>query len=541
MIIHLSKNVRHHRDFMLSSRNPEAKFYYLICIIVMHHTRVILGLAQQRGYIRPVIGLEIHVKLGLLQKLFSNSSSEYAASEPNKHIVPFDLGFPGTMPQLKFESILLALKASIAFQCSSIAERLSFDRKHYFYHDLPLGYQITQYSNPIARNGILHLEDDSPVLINRIQLEQDTAKTYESSQLLSIDFNRSGIALIEIVTLPHITSSKQAMKCVGAIQKLARLLNISDCNMEQGSMRCDVNVSLSEDGTSRKWPRCEIKNVVSIAALGLAIDAEVQRQISLLESGHDIISQTLSFDIKSKQLAQLRQKDQGLDYRYAPEPDLPEFNIPEELVNSISVEVKQTLNNINVSKSLDLQDQIDFGSQYHLKSTEVQKLLKFTSSIDYFKNTLSLFISKGLASTDLISASRLVYTWITQEIFFYMKQYSKSTDLMSCKIKPEFLSHILFLLHIKKSISKPIARKVLSSIMEQDAVDGIGYIDSKLVELENSSSDISLIEDFIDVESRDFKKGQDTNIDALVYKVMKRFQCANVNQVRDLLKKRLQI
>jgi aspartyl-tRNA(Asn)/glutamyl-tRNA(Gln) amidotransferase subunit B len=272
-----------------------------------------------------VIGLEVHVQLRTRAKVFAPEAVTFG-ERPNTYISPISLGYPGTLPVLGKACVEAAIKLGLALGCE-IPERFHFSRKNYFYPDLPKGYQITQEAAPIAKNGLLHVRLPSgekvPIRILRLQLEEDTGKSLHDQDpfYTLLDYNRAGIGLIEIVSAPDIRSPEVAMAYVAQIRRLVRFLSISDGNMEEGSLRCDANISVRPVGSTTFGTRVEIKNLNSISALGKAIAYEFERQVRLIEAGEAVRQETRTWD--GEVTLSLREKETADDYRYFPEPDLP--------------------------------------------------------------------------------------------------------------------------------------------------------------------------------------------------------------------------
>ncbi len=285
-----------------------------------------------------VIGLEVHAQLLTKSKLFCGDSTEFGA-EPNTQVSIISLAHPGTLPVMNKKAIDYAIKLGLAFKCD-ITRNNYFARKNYFYPDLPKGYQVTQHTTPICKNGYVSifvngLQKD--VLLNRIHLEEDAGKSIHDADenFTCIDLNRAGVPLLEIVSEPDMHSSDEAFAYVTEIRKILRFLNICDGNMEQGSMRCDANVSVRLAGEKQLGTKVEVKNLNSIRNLKRAIDFEINRLIHLLENKEKIIQQTRSFDAATGATFSLRDKEEANDYRYFPEPDLTPFFISEEKITDI--------------------------------------------------------------------------------------------------------------------------------------------------------------------------------------------------------------
>ena len=306
-----------------------------------------------------VIGLEVHAQLLTKSKLFSGDSIAFGAA-PNTQVSPVSLAHPGTLPVMNKEVINLAIKLGLALNCS-ITRHTYFARKNYFYPDLPKGYQVSQDSEPICKGGFLDIETApgvSRVLLNRIHMEEDAGKSIHDLEdsYSCIDLNRAGTPLLEIVTEPCIHGSEEAFKFLTDLRKLLRWLNVCDGNMEEGSMRCDANISIRPVGDTKLGTRVEVKNLNSIRNVKRAIEYEVERLIGLVENNETILQQTRSFDASNGTTFALRSKEEADDYRYFPEPDLPAFHITDKHIQSIAASMPV------MPAAL----QQDFKERYHL-------------------------------------------------------------------------------------------------------------------------------------------------------------------------------
>lgn len=289
-----------------------------------------------------VIGLEVHAQLVTKSKIFAADSTEFGA-DPNTQISPITLALPGTLPKLNKEVVNMAIKMGMATHCQ-ITRVNQFARKNYFYADLPKGYQISQDKTPICQGGYLDIEVNGQkkrVGITRIHMEEDAGKNnHELDPFFSlIDLNRAGVPLVEIVSEPDIRSSDEAYVYLTEIRKLVRYLDICDGNMEEGSMRCDANISVRLKGETRFGTRVEVKNMNSIRNVKRAIDGEVKRQIDLIESGGEVVQQTRGFNPADGSTAPLRSKEYAHDYRYFPEPDLPPVLVSDEILIKVKSEM----------------------------------------------------------------------------------------------------------------------------------------------------------------------------------------------------------
>ncbi|KAF0374332.1 glutamyl-tRNA amidotransferase chain B [Gigaspora margarita] len=347
-----------------------------------------------------IIGLEVHAQLNSKTKLFSSSSTSF--NEPvNTNVSVIDAAFPGTLPQLNTKCVELAVAASLALS-GNVQLVSSFDRKQYFYPDLPPGYQITQHYAPISLGGKIFLnqldglEYDTMVRIKQIQLEQDTGKSIHDivPGMTLIDLNRAGTGLIEIVTEPDMRTSKEAGLTVKKLQSILRTIGSSDGNMEEGSLRCDVNVSVHEHETPY-GTRCEIKNLNSIKFLMAAIDVEIERQIKELENGNKIVQETRGFDVLKNKTFRLRTKETATDYRYMPEPDLSPLILNKDYITRIS-------NNLPELPD-DLKTRI--MKQYGIPLHDVIVLMNETGGVKYFEEAVKNRNPQHVSN------------WITHELF----------------------------------------------------------------------------------------------------------------------------
>ncbi|QBF34381.1 Asp-tRNA(Asn)/Glu-tRNA(Gln) amidotransferase subunit GatB [Mycoplasmopsis phocirhinis] len=283
-----------------------------------------------------VIGIEIHLELNTKTKMFSPARIDFSA-QPNTTVSQIDLGYPGTLPLLNKEAVISAIKLAKALQMD-IDTELHFDRKNYFYPDLPKGYQITQFYRPIGCNGqiITNQQTGSKVLIERIHLEEDTARQHHG-EVTKLDYNRAGVPLIEIVTTPSIKSAQQAVEYVSYIRQIALALGISDAKMEEGSLRADINISLRPRGFDVLGTKVEIKNINTFRGIAKAIENEIEIQSKKLRLGEKILQETKRFDPETQSNISMRDKTGEIDYKYFPEPNIPIIKLSDEFINSIKL------------------------------------------------------------------------------------------------------------------------------------------------------------------------------------------------------------
>ena len=288
---------------------------------------------------KAVIGLEIHAQLKTKSKMFAPDSVTFGA-EPNTAVSPITLAHPGTLPTVNKKAVEMAIKMGLATNCT-INEKTFFARKNYFYPDLPKGYQISQYDTPLCSNGFINIKPDKnttkKIRIHRIHMEEDTGKSMHDYDLYDslIDLNRAGIPLIEIVSEADMETPEEAMAYVREIRRLVRYLNICDGNMEEGSLRCDINVSVMKKDAKEWGTKVEVKNLNSISAIGKALYYEIERQINALENGEKIYQETRLWDPNKQQTKLMRRKETADDYRYFTEPDIPMLFVSQEWLNSI--------------------------------------------------------------------------------------------------------------------------------------------------------------------------------------------------------------
>ena len=347
-----------------------------------------------------VIGLEVHVQLSTKSKAFCYDSAQFGSS-PNHNISPVSLGLPGALPRANEEVIKYAVKLGLAVG-SKINKYNFFDRKNYFYADLPKGYQITQDNEPVCKGGSIkvRLSDGTQkeVLLNRIHMEEDAGKSIHDidDKYSLIDLNRAGVALLEVVTEPVISSGEEAGVYLTELRKLVRYLNICDGNMEEGSMRCDANISIRLKGDKKLGNRCEVKNLNSIKNVQRAIDHEIKRQVSLCEEGVYIDQNTLNFDALTGITSVLRSKEMANDYRYFPEPDLLPLNLSDEFIEAIKKDMPA------LPEALFLRFTTEFG----LPEYDALVLTSDKENADYFINLTSTVSNYKAASNWVMGTIR---------------------------------------------------------------------------------------------------------------------------------------
>ncbi len=345
----------------------------------------------------PTIGIEIHCETKTKTKMFSSSLSDVYAPK-NSNINEIDLGYPGIKPQPNLTGVELAIRMGIALNMS-ITHQLSFDRKHYFYSDLPKGFQITQFHQHIGVNGYIEIENGKKIGISHIQIEEDTAKQNIKNGTISIDYNRAGLPLIEIVSNAEMFSAEEAMSYVKNLRDILVLLNISDAQMEKGQLRCDVNVSVSNN-KSVLGTKVEIKNINSIKNVGLGINYEIQRQTNLLKDNGSVIQETRKWNDKANLTEGLREKTDAIDYRFIVEDNIMPLNIDKEWIEQIRCSLPSLPNQIRE----------ELKNKYSLKDETIEVLLNNAFFHNFFMNCVDLkdFNSQNVANVIIFQIGELI-------------------------------------------------------------------------------------------------------------------------------------
>jgi aspartyl-tRNA(Asn)/glutamyl-tRNA(Gln) amidotransferase subunit B len=407
----------------------------------------------------PVIGLEIHVQLSTQTKMFCGCDLSFG-DEPNTHTCAVCLGLPGSLPVLNERAVHFGLMIGLAFGCD-IAERSLFHRKNYFYPDLPKGYQISQYDVPLCRGGQV-----GDVRIHRVHLEEDAAKLNhlgESGRIHGadrswVDFNRGGTPLVEIVTEPDLRSPEHARDWLRLLRSTLRVLGVSDVNMEEGSLRCDANVSVRPGGSTELGTKTELKNMNSFRFLERGVRAEIDRQIGLLEAGENVVQETLHFDPASGRLTPLRSKEEAHDYRYFPEPDLVPLVATEEMV----ARARAALPELPADRAARFERELGL-------SGESARLLAFRTELgDYYERAVEADGDDPVALAN----------WIPQLI----ERIGSDTDPAESNVSPESRATLSAMVSAKE-VSRDAAREVLTRLVEEGgdpraivAREGLGAI-----------------------------------------------------------------
>jgi aspartyl-tRNA(Asn)/glutamyl-tRNA(Gln) amidotransferase subunit B len=410
----------------------------------------------------PVIGLEIHVQLKTRTKMFCGCALSFGDPE-NTNTCPVCLGLPGSLPVTNARAIDFALMIGLALGCE-IAERSLFHRKNYFYPDLPKGYQISQYDVPICRGGRL-----ADVRIHRVHLEEDAAKLIhlgESGRIHGssssvVDFNRGGTPLVEIVTEPDVHSPEQAREWLTLLRGTLKALGVSDVNMEEGSLRCDANVSVRPVGSTELGTKTELKNMNSFRHLERGVRAEIERQIALLESGQPVLQETLHFDPSSGRITSLRSKEEAHDYRYFPEPDLVPVVATQEMVAAARAALPE-LPSARAER---------FERDLGLSADRARELAFRTERADYFEAALAAWPTGDQATAAENSPQRILASaegavvlanWISQLV----ERIGTDTDPASSKVAPASLAALVAMV-ASRQVNRDAARDVLTTLVQE--------------------------------------------------------------------------
>lgn len=470
-----------------------------------------------------VIGLEVHVQLATKSKIFSGAPTAYGA-EPNTQACAIDLGLPGVLPVLNEDVVRMAVMLGLSLN-AKISHRSVFARKNYFYPDLPKGYQISQYELPIVGKGHLDIQFNDEIKrigVTRAHLEEDAGKSlHEDFQGMSgIDLNRAGTPLLEVVSEPDMRSAEEAVAYLKTLHSLVRYLGISDGNMQEGSFRCDANVSVRKKGEEKFGTRAEIKNVNSFRFVERAINYEVERQIDVIESGGEVVQETRLYDSAKNETRSMRSKEEANDYRYFPDPDLLPLEINDEYIERI----KKTL------PELPWQKRQRFMEEYQLNAYDANVLSATKESAQYFDNTVKA--TKADA--------KLAANWIAGELAAALNK--NNLDIQDSPVSAEQLAQLLDRI-ADNTISGKIAKTIFEAMWEgEGSADDI--IEKKGLK---QITDTGAIEKIIDeviaanpTQLEQYKSGNEKLFGYFVGQVMKASQGkANPQQVNELLKKKL--
>ena len=449
---------------------------------------------------KVVIGLEVHCQLNTKSKNFSSSLNSYN-SLVNSNISSVDLAYPGTLPVVNKEAVYKSLKTAIALNCE-IPKYLSFDRKNYFYPDLPKGYQITQMHNPIGKNGYLMINVDGvdkKVLIHDTHLEEDTANLNHYSNYSLIDYNRCGTPLLETVTEPCLYSIKEAICFLEALRSLFIYCGISDARSDKGQIRCDVNVSLSKD-YNKLGTRVEMKNINTFNNVKEALEYEIKRQTEILNNGGKIIQETRRYDDNLKQSFSMRNKVDAIDYKYFTEPNIPKIKISDELITKIKEEIPML--------QFDLVNK--YINEYNISRVDATTIVKDRKISDFYQ----LCINKGGNPIYLAN-------FITGVILSHLNKFNLSIDKI--KLEADSLNKLLDMV-INNKISNKQAKEVLTKALEEDK-DVISLVNSlNISQITNKDEILNIVKEVLDENPnlvKDYHDGKKV-FDYIIGQIMKK-------------------
>ncbi|MFA6450304.1 MAG: Asp-tRNA(Asn)/Glu-tRNA(Gln) amidotransferase subunit GatB [bacterium] len=469
-----------------------------------------------------VIGIEVHAHLNTNSKLFCSCSTEFAA-EPNHHVCPVCLGFPGTLPVLNGKAIQHVIKTSLAMHCET-PPMSRFARKNYYYPDLPKAYQISQYELPIGINGYLEVQAGGKwkkIRIHRIHLEEDAGKLVheEGGTGSCVDYNRTGIPLMEIVTEADVKTSEEAVAYLTALRTILQYLGVCEGNMEKGEMRCEPNISVMQVGSKEWGTKTELKNLNSFRAVQRGIDYEISRQIEAIENGERIVQETRRWDDASQTTQTMRSKEQAHDYRYFPDPDLVPVEVDAAIIERIRSEVPE----------LPYERMLRFIEQYELPEYDAGVLTALKPLADYYEKVVSLFGDAKQASN-----------WIMTELLGSLNE--KGLSISDCPVAAEDFAGLLEIIRkgtINARTGKDVFKEMFVSGMSAEAL----IKEKNLVQV-SDEGEIAAVVDRVIAENpgpvEDFRNGKEKAIGFLVGQIMKQTQGkANPAVANKLLKDKL--
>jgi aspartyl-tRNA(Asn)/glutamyl-tRNA(Gln) amidotransferase subunit B len=498
----------------------------------------------------PTIGLEIHMELKTKTKMFCACLNDSEEREPNKNVCPVCLAHPGALPVANLGAIRAVLKIGMALN-GNIAEISKFDRKNYFYPDLPKAYQISQYDQPFVAGGYLEIdlplesENEIPkkkkIRITRVHLEEDTGRLVhpDDGKSTLVDFNRAGVPLAELVTEPDIASGYEAQRFAEELRSILRYLGVANADMEKGELRCEVNISMAEEGADKYGTKVEIKNLNSFRSVGQSIDYEIKRQIEVLEEGGKIIQETRGWDeVKGETFSQ-RKKEEAHDYRYFPEPDLLPM-APKEMFN---------LEEINLElPELPEAKRLRFMKEYGLKFKEVEILSYEPETADYFEKIVSeLDTFEKAEGQHREKRIKLAYNYFINDLPSLLAKslsirISEKIKKGELKITPENFAHLIDF--IDKNMISSAAAKIVLAEMFNTGVDAEDIVKEKnLLQVSDTKDLEAFVQKAIEENSvavEEFKGGKDNALQFLVGKCMALSKGkANPKVIQELLRKNL--
>jgi aspartyl-tRNA(Asn)/glutamyl-tRNA(Gln) amidotransferase subunit B len=470
----------------------------------------------------PVIGLEIHAQLLTDSKIFCGCSTKFGAG-PNTHTCPVCLGMPGVLPVLNRQVVEFAMKMALATQCT-IAPYSQFARKNYFYPDLPKGYQISQYEFPLARDGWVEIATEAGtrrIRIHRIHMEEDAGKLiHDEFQPVSyVDFNRTGVPLLEIVSEPDIGTSEEAAAYLRTLREILRYLEICDGNMEEGSMRCDANISLRPVGSQGLGVKTELKNMNSFRNVQRALEFEIRRQTALLERGEPVVQETRLWDANRNVTLSMRGKEEAHDYRYFPDPDLVSITIDKVWIEAVRAKLPE----------LPDAKRERFIKDFNLPHYDAQVLTSSQALANYFESAVGAF-----------PQPKTVSNWMMSELMRELNRDNR--EIEACPVAPDNLAELLQLID-----SGTVSGKIAKTVFEQMYITGkrarIIVEEKGLVQVKDESAIESVVEEVLaenPTEVADYRSGKEKLLGFFVGQVMKKTKGkANPQLVNEILRRKM--
>lgn len=447
------------------------------------------------------IGIEIHCQLKTDTKMFSGAPTSFGR-KANTCVNEIDLGMPGVLPEVNREAVKKAVMACTALHLN-IDPLVKFDRKNYYYSDLPKGFQITQQFHPIGRNGYVEIETaegKKKIRINRIHMEEDTAKQFHLTKFSLLDFNRAGTPLIEIVSEPDMHSGEEAEAYVEALRQTLYYIGVSDCRMEEGSMRCDTNVSISPKGSGVLGTKNEIKNLNSISHIGKAVNYEIERQKKLLEAGEKVLQETRRFDEKSGETVLMRRKEGNVDYKFFPEPNIFPIRLSDEWIKDIQDNMPE----------LPQARKERYRSEYGLSDHDISILISNKEMSDYFE-TVTKFTSNAKSACN----------WLLSDISAWLNTHETTID--QAQLNPENLAKLIAMIDDGK-ISNAQAKKLVDDLMAGKDPEAAAK-EKGLQQVSDTGAIAAMVNEVMDANPQaieDFRNGKSRAVGFIVGQVMKK-------------------
>ena len=470
-----------------------------------------------------VIGLEVHCQLKTNTKVWCSCDADYDNKEPNTAVCPICTGQPGALPKLNEKVLDYAIKAALALGCE-INRESYFDRKNYFYPDSPKNYQITQFFKPYAENGVLEITTNSrkeaSVGIERIQIEEDTAKSIHTASETLLNYNRASVPLIEIISKPEIKNAEEAYAYLNTLKDRLKYTKVSDVSMELGSLRCDANVSVRKKGETKLGTRTETKNLNSFKAVVKAIEYETNRQIEVLENGGRVVQETRLWDEENAVTKPMRSKEEAMDYRYFPEPDLPAIIITESRLSNVKDEMPEFAD----------EKAKRFINEYKLNEMEAATLSSEQELAEYYEQVVKV-------SDD----ARLAANWVLTEILRVLKE--KNISIEEFSVESENIGKLIKLIKAN-TISSKIAKDVFEILLSENKDPEIIVKEKGLVQITDNSEIEKIVEQVLAENPQsveDYKAGKSNALKYLVGQSMRLSKGkANPQMINEMILARLE-